>query len=127
MSVGMAASSLLRFVCTGKGPLRSLIGASGDRGWLKTSKSSLESDTSTIFSPSSSFSSFSSSMTGCKDEAPTFGIPSNMGVVAWTPSGFGQGRRKLDAATLILCRCGSFALITHFSARKLLEWTSGLP
>ena len=106
MSVGMAASSWVWFVCTGKGLSRSPIGASGDRGWLKASKSSSKSDTSTILSYSSSFSSFSSLMTGREDEAPTFGMPSSMGVVTWTPSGMGPVVRKPGVATLIRCRQG---------------------
>ena len=54
----------------------------------------------------------------CGDEASTFGIPSKMGVTACTPFGFGPGRRKLGATTLILCRCGSFTLIMQLGAKK---------
>ena len=57
----------------------------------------------------------------CGDRVSTFSIPLKMGVVVCTPFGFGPGRRKPGAATLILCRHGSFALITHLGARKVLE------
>ena len=55
------------------------------------------------------------------DEASTFGMPSKMGVVTCMSSGFGPGRRKPSAATLILCRCELFTLIMHLGARKVLE------
>ena len=93
-------------------------GASRDRGWLKTSKSSSKLDTSTILSSSSSFSSL---MTGWEGKAPTFGRPSSMGVVTWMPSGTGPVVKKPKAATLIWCRRGSFALVTHLGAWKALE------
>ena len=57
----------------------------------------------------------------CSDEAPTFGIPSGMGVVISTLSTFGLGRRKPSAAMLIQCRWGSLALMTHLGAWKLDE------
>ena len=57
----------------------------------------------------------------CSDEAPTIGIPSGMGVVTSLISTFGLGRRKPGATTLIRCRQGSLALITHFGAWKLDE------
>ena len=55
------------------------------------------------------------------DEASTFGMPSKMGVVTCMSFGFGLGRRKPSAATLILCRCELFTLTTHLGARKVLE------
>ena len=86
-----------------KGGLRSSVEASRDKGWLKTLNSSLESDNSTIPSPSS-FSFFFSLMVGWEEEAPTLGIPSNIGVVVKTPSRMGPVARKLGAVTLIYCR-----------------------
>ena len=95
---------------------RSLSVFSGDKDWLNTSKLSSELDNSTT-SPSSvssfSFSSFSSLTTGREEEAPTLGMPSNIGVVRWTPSGIGPLARKLGATTLILCSRESLDLMTH--------------
>ena len=57
----------------------------------------------------------------CSDEALTVGIPSGIGVVISSISTFGLGRRKPGATTVIRCRQGSLALITHFGAWKLDE------
>ena len=43
----------------------------------------------------------------------TFRMPSSIGPVVSVPSGIGPVRRNPGAATMILCRRGSFALITH--------------
>ena len=102
---------------------RSRTKVSGDKAWLKTSNSSSESATSTTSSSSVLIGrdEVAAPVVCCVDGASTFGIPSKMGVMACTPSGFGPGRRKLGVATLILCRHRSFALIMHLGARKVLE------
>ena len=45
----------------------------------------------------------------------TFGMPSGIGMVVRVPFGIGRVVRKPEAATLIRCKRGSFALMTHFS------------
>ena len=50
MSFGRWESPWAWLVCAGGGWPRSPDGVSGDKGWLKTSKSSLESETSTTSS-----------------------------------------------------------------------------
>ena len=57
----------------------------------------------------------------CSDEAPTFGIPSGMGVRISMPYTFGPGRRKPGTTMLIQWRWGSLALMTHLGAWKLDE------
>ena len=93
---------------------------------MKTSNSSSDpskSETSTI-TPSplikgwDEVASFSTKR--CKGGA-TFGMPSSMGSVVSVPSGIGPAVRKPGAVTLIRCRRGSLALITHLGAWKLLE------
>ena len=46
----------------------------------------------------------------------TFGIPSGIGLVVRVPFRIGPMVRKPGAATLIQCKRGSFALMTHFGA-----------
>ena len=57
----------------------------------------------------------------CCGGKATFGMPSGMGSVVSVPSGTGPMRRKPGAATLIRCRRGSLALMTHLGAWKLLD------
>ena len=96
---------------------------SGDRSWLKTSNSSSELTTSNTFPSSMSTrrDEVVASAIRCYDETPAFGIPSGIGVVIFTPSTFGPGRRKPGTATLIQWRRGFLALITHLRAWKLDE------
>ena len=103
---------------------------------MKTSNSSSDpskSETSTI-TPSPLIKGWdevaSSSTKRCKGGA-TFGmlsnmgsvvsVPSGIGSVVSVPSGIGPAVRKPGAVTLIRCRRGSLALITHLGAWKLLE------
>ena len=126
ISSGRGESPCARLACLRRGWLRSLDGVSGDRGWLKTSKSSLESSESeTSMTPSSPLVEgwdevASSSTTRWKGSA-TFGMPSGIGSVVSVPSGIRPVVRKPRAATLIWYRQGSLALITHLGAWKLLE------
>ena len=78
-----------------------------------------------LSSPSSS-----SLVVGCDEVASsaihwkgsaTLGMPSGIGVVANVPLGIGLVVRKSGVATLIHSSRGSLALMTHFSAKKLLE------
>ena len=66
---------------------------SGDKSWLKTSNLSSESVTSTT-SSSSEFlvrDGVEISVNYCDEEAPTFGMPSGIGVELWVPSVVGLG------------------------------------
>ena len=60
-------------------------------------------------------------MAVCCGGKATFGMPSGIEPVASVPSGIGPVTRNPGAATLILCRRGSLALIMHFDAWKVLE------
>ena len=65
----------------------------GDKSWLKTSNLSSESVTSTT-SSSSEFlvrDGVEISVNCCDEEAPTFGMPSGIGVELWVPSVVGLG------------------------------------
>ena len=82
---------------------RSLVGVSGDKGWLKTSKLSFESETSMTSSSSlivdwDGVASFSAARWNGN---ATFGMPSRIGLVV----------RKPRTTTLIWCRRGSFSFI----------------
>ena len=97
--------------------LKSLVGDFGDWGWLKTSKSFSESSTSTTVSYSSS----SPLTAGCEGVVSSLALYWRIGSTFSTPWGLRPGLRKPDIATLMRCRWGSFAFITHFSAWKLDE------
>ena len=122
ISSGMEVTPWWWLDWVGKGWPTSLVEASRDKGWLKTSNSSSESETSTT---SSSFSSSSFVMAGWEevvssivyyDGRATFGMPSGIGLVVSMPSRIGPAVRKTEATILIRCRRGSFALMTHFDA-----------
>ena len=51
----------------------------------------------------------------------TFGMPFGIGSVVRVPFRIGSMVRKPRAATLIRCKRGSFALMTHFGTWLLLE------
>ena len=101
---------------------------SRDNGWSKTTNSSSESVNSTTHLSSSSSSSsltfscdeVASSTARCKGGA-TLGTPFGIGMVARVPSSISPVTRKPGVATLIRCSWGSFALITHLGAWKLLD------
>ena len=108
MSSGRGESPWAWLACTGEGWLRSLDGVSRDKSWLKTSKSSLESETSMIPSSSlvKSWDEVASSLIARSDGNAIFGMPFGMGSTV----------RKPGTVTLIWCKHRSFALIAHFGA-----------
>ena len=61
------------------------------------------------------------SSTVCVGGKATFSMLSGIGSVVSMPSGTGPVIGKLGVATLIRCNRGSLALMTDFSAWKLLE------
>ena len=103
MSFGRGKSLWAWLVCAGRGWPRSPNGISGSEGWLKTSKSSLELETSTI--PSSplvkGWDEVASSSAACWKDSATFGMPSGIGSVVKMPSRIEPVVRKLGTATLI--------------------------
>ena len=114
MASGMKRSPCVRLTSIGGRWLKSPVNSSGDWGWLKTLKLSLELDTSTT--PPSSF-----VVAGCDGLAASSTLYWKMGSTFSTPRSPGLGLRKPGTATSICCRRGSFALITHFSAWKLKD------
>ena len=87
---------------------RTPVEVSGDKGRLKTSKSSSKLETSTVssFSLVVGWDKVATSSTVHWDSNAIFGMFSGIGLVM----------RKAGMTTLIWCKRGSFAFIMHFSA-----------
>lgn len=92
--------------------LKSTSEGSGDCGWLKTSKSSSESETSTTFAIASGI--------GWKEVASSSVMRWNGNSTCYVSSG-GVPARKPGTAILICCNRWSFAFITYLGAWKLEE------
>ena len=91
----------------------------------KLSSESVTSTTSLSFSSSPSFvagyDEVASSLAAHWKGNATLGMPFGIGMVVTVPFGMGLVVRNPGVTTLIQCRRGSLALMTHFVTWKLLE------
>ena len=108
---GMSEGSWMSLTWAGR-RLKVALGESGDWGWLKASKSSLESETSTTL--------IASSRTKWEEVATSSTLRWEVNFIGWVSAGGGPVR-KPGTAMLIWCSQRSFALITYLGAWKLVE------
>ena len=118
----MPISSIIGEKCGSK----SVTEVSGDKSLLKTSNSSSESVISTT---SSSFEflvrdKVPVSVNCCDEEAPTFGMPSSIGVELWVPSVVGR-RKRMGCVEKVLSRIGAPSGRRNHSTTTLMQRRRG--